>query len=159
MARHVPRCVPLPSNSTASNQPNSRKSSLLRPTTYCAVLCSPAAKTRTRHRPASTCAPAPLLGRRRAVLLHVALLAPSATHMHAATAGPRAAAARPFAAAAADDDDDGARPSTVTIAAASTAAQGRRPRSTKQHLHQRVPHVRRRVGVTALRCNIQSDGT
>ena len=31
--------------------------------------------------------------------------------------------------------------------AAITAAQGRRPRSTKQHLHQRVPHVRRRVGV------------
>ena len=84
--------VPLPSNSTATNQPSSRKSSshntphhcCVRSTTYCAVLCSPA-KTLTRHRPASTCAPAPLLGRRRAVLLHVALLAPSTTHMHAAT--------------------------------------------------------------------------
>ena len=48
-------------------------------------------KPQTRHRQVSTCAPEPLLGWRRAPL-HVALqplLAPSATHMHAATSGPK----------------------------------------------------------------------
>ena len=76
---------------------------------------------------AATCAPAPLLGRRRAVL-HVALLAPSATLMHTATARPRATAtARPCAAAAAAVG--GARPSTTTIAATATAAQAAGPQA------------------------------
>ena len=39
-------------------------------------------RLQTRHRQVSTCAQAPLLGRRRALLLHVALPAPSATHKH-----------------------------------------------------------------------------
>ena len=85
------RCQAQRSTSTAIKELNSRKSSHNTP--HCCglprtVLCY-ACQQRplTRHRPASTCAPAPLLGRRRAVLLHAALLALSATH--SATAGPR----------------------------------------------------------------------
>ena len=58
----------------------------MKSTPHRATLCSPAQTA--NQTPASACAPAPLLRRRRALLLHVALPAPSATHMHAATAGP-----------------------------------------------------------------------
>ena len=66
------------------------------------LCCARQQRSQTRHRQVSTCAPAPFLWRRRALLLHVALPDPSATHMHAATVGPRpCTAARSCAAAAA----------------------------------------------------------
>ena len=137
------------------------------------LCCARQQRPLTRHRQVSTCAPAPLVGRRRAFLLHVALPAPSAPHMLARAAGPRAAAAAggaraaatgavftwPWAATTARRARATAAVATIIAwpwAAASTAttatAAAQRSRSwlTQQHLHQRVPHVRCRVGVTAL---------
>ena len=93
-------------------------------------------RPQTRHRQVSTCAPAPLLGRRRALLLDVALIACPRHHAHARRrcwaqgrrrrrrqTMRRRPAARPCTAAAA------ARPCTAAAAAITATAHGAGPQA------------------------------